>query len=507
MNAVTPISTSGNVEHFDVLIVGAGISGIGAAHHLQQKCPDKRFVILEGKASYGGTWLQHTYPGIRSDSDLYTFGYGFKPWTGKPVAEAGAILDYMGEVIAEDNTCEHIRYQHKVRSASWDSNGQRWLIEATNGASGQVVQFSAAFLWMCQGYYRLEEGYTPQWQDMESFKGPIVHPQTWPEDLDYKGKRVVVIGSGATAATLVPSMAADCEHLTMLQRSPTYFWTGENRNELADQLRELDTPEEWVHEIVRRSLLKQAGEIQALSESDPELVKQELFAVIRNYMGEDFDMSHFTPGYRPWQQRIAYVPDGDLFDSIKSGKVSVVTDHIERFTENGILTRSGELLEADIIITATGFNLSVMGDIPFDIDGEPVDFADTFTYRGMMNSGVPNMSYMFGYLRTSWTMRVDLVCDFICKLLNNMDALGATVVTPTPQPRDRDMEKRPWIEDEQFNSGYIQRGKHLLPKQGVHAPWTFTNDYYVEKDELPAVDVNEPELVYIQRSLAEAATR
>jgi cation diffusion facilitator CzcD-associated flavoprotein CzcO len=331
---------------------------------------------------------------------------------------------------------------------------------------------------------------------MEKFKGPIVHPQTWPEDLDYQGKRVVVIGSGATAATLIPNMADDCAHITMLQRSPTYFWTGENRNELADQLRELDVPEEWVHDIVRRSILKLARDVQYVAASEPELIKEELFKVIREYLGEDFDMSHFTPSYRPWQQRLAYVPDGDLFEGIKSGKVSVVTDHIDRFTKDGILTKSGELLEADIIITATGFNLSVMGDIAFDVDGEPVDFADTFTYRGIMNSGIPNMSFMFGYLRTSWTMRVDLVCDFICRLLNKMDDEGVSVCTPTLREQDRAMAVRPWIEEDEFNAGYLQRSMHLLPKQGGNEPWEFCRDYYIEKDMLPAIDLNEDVLVY-----------
>ncbi|MEZ5571387.1 MAG: NAD(P)/FAD-dependent oxidoreductase [Halioglobus sp.] len=491
-------------EHFDVLIVGAGISGVGAAHHLSKKCPNKSYVILESKESFGGTWLQHTYPGIRSDSDLYTFGYGFKPWTGQPIASAGSILEYMGEAIEEDNIDQHIRYQHEVLRASWSGDDQLWWIEARKKDTGEVVFFSCHFLWMCQGYYRHAKGYTPEWEGMSEFKGPIVHPQTWPEDLDYKGKRVVVIGSGATAATLIPNMAADCSHITMLQRSPTYFWTGENRNELADQLRELEVPEEWVHEIVRRSILKLAKDVQYFSMTNPELVKEELFKVIRERLGEDFDMSHFTPSYRPWQQRLAYVPDGDLFEGIKSGKVSVVTDQIDRFTQDGILTKSGELLEADIIITATGFNLSVMGDIAFDVDGKPVNFADTFTYRGIMNSGVPNMSFMFGYLRTSWTMRVDLVSDYICRLLNKMDAEGLGVCTPTLREQDKDMAVRPWIEDDEFNAGYLKRSMHLLPKQGGNEPWAFCRDYYVEKDILPALDLNDDALVYspVKRTVA-----
>lgn len=495
MSTVTSLQNP-SPEHFDVLIVGAGISGIGAAHHLSEKCPEKSFVILENKASFGGTWRQHTYPGIRSDSDLYTFGYGFKPWAGKPIAEAGAILDYMEEAIEDDHIGDRIRYQHQVLSASWSSDEQRWLIEARRKDSGELVCYSANFLWMCQGYYRHEKGYMPEWEGMKEFKGPIVHPQTWPEDLDYKGKRVLVIGSGATAATLVPNMADDCEHITMLQRSPTYFWTGENRNELADRLRMLGIDEQTVHDIVRKDILKTHEDIQSLSVQAPEMVKDELFKVIREYLGEDFDMTHFTPSYRPWQQRLAYVPDGDLFESIKSGKVSVVTDHIERFTEKGILTKSGELLEADIIITATGFNISVMGDIAFDVDGEPVDFGNTYTYRGLMNSGVPNMSYMFGYLRTSWTMRVDMVCDLVCRLLNRMDERGATSVTATPLESERDMEMLPWISEDEFNPGYLKRSLHLMPKQGTHEPWTYIADYYVEREILPNLDLDEPQLVY-----------
>ncbi len=490
-------SLDGNsVEHVDVLIIGAGISGIGAAHHLQEKCPGKSYLILECKESFGGTWLQHTYPGIRSDSDLYTFGYGFRPWTGNPIAEAPAILDYLEGAIEDDHIDQHIRYRHRVTAASFDSDAQCWTITARRLDRDDEMTYTCNFLWMCQGYYRHEQGYTPDWPDMEKYTGRIVHPQTWPEDLDYSGKRVLVIGSGATAATLIPNMADECEHITMLQRSPTYFWTGENRNELADQLRELEVPEEWVHEIVRRSILKQSKDVQYLSQSHPELVKEELFKVIRGYLGEDFDMSHFTPGYRPWQQRLAYVPDGDLFEGIKSGKVSVVTDHIDRFTEEGVLTQSGELLEADIIVTATGFNLSVMGDIPFEVDGEAVDFADTFTWRGVMSSGVPNMCSMFGYLRTSWTMRVDLVSDLVCRLLNHMDAQGAAVVTPTLQSSDEHMTASPWISEEEFNPGYLKRSVHLLPKQGDHAPWVFNADYYTEKDELPAVNLDEPQLVY-----------
>ena len=495
MSIIAPLHTPAS-EHFDVLIVGAGISGIGAAHHLGEKCPGKTFVILENKESFGGTWRQHTYPGVRSDSDLYTFGYGFKPWSGKPIARADAILDYLEETIEDDHVDRHIRYRHQVLSASWSSEDQLWLVEARRTDTGELTRFTANFLWMCQGYYRHEKGYTPRWQGMDDFEGTIVHPQTWPEDLDYEGKRVVVVGSGATAATLVPNMAEDCEQLTMLQRSPTFFWTGENRNELADRLRSLGVEEGLVHDIVRRDILKSAEDLHRAAQQYPEAVKEELANVIRGYLGEDFDMSHFSPSYRPWQQRVAYVPDGDLFEAIKSGKVSVVTDQIDRFTDKGILTRSGELLEADIIVTATGFDICVMGDIAFDVDGEPVDFGQTFTYHGFMNSGLPNMASMFGYLRTSWTMRVDLISDLVCRLLNNMDMNGATSVTPTLLEGEGNMEQLPWIAMDDFNPGYLQRSVHLMPKQGSHAPWIFSNDYYIERETLPALDLKEPRLVY-----------
>jgi len=506
-NTARAATVPATTEHFDVLIIGAGISGIGAAHKLIEKCPGKTFVMLDTKESFGGTWRQHTYPGIRSDSDLYTFGYGFKPWTGKPIASGEAILDYLEEVIEDDHIDRHIRYQHEVLTASWSGDEQLWLITARRNDTGEEVQFTCNFLWMCQGYYRHSQGYTPRWDGMEDFKGPIVHPQTWPEDLDYTGKRVVVIGSGATAATLIPNMADKCEHITMLQRSPTYFWTGENRNELADQLRQLDVPEEWVHEIVRRSILKSAKDVQHLSASSPELIKEELFKVIRGYLGDDFDMSHFTPSYRPWQQRLAYVPDGDLFEGIKSGKVSVVTDHIDRFTPDGILTKSGELLQADIIITATGFNLCSMGDIAFEVNGRPVDFGEVFTYHGIMCSGVPNMAMMFGYLRTSWTMRVDLVNDYICRLLNHMDDIGAAVCTPTLREQDQNMTSHYWVDEEDFNAGYMQRGKHLMPRRGDREPWTFKGDYYIEKDKLPSLSMNDDALVYEPATRALAAAQ
>jgi len=454
------------VEHFDVLIVGVGISGVGGAYHLTKQCPGTSFVVLETLESFGGTWLTHKYPGIRSDSDLYTFGYRFKPWVGPPIATAEEILKYMGDVIDENDLGKHIRYHHKINSAVWSSKDNLWTIDATRSDTGESVRFTANFLWMCQGYYRQSQGYTPDWEGMETYKGKIVHPQTWPKDLDYKGKNVLVIGSGATAATLVPAIAGDCNHVTLLQRSPTYFIPGRNANEIADLLREIEVKEEWIHEIVRKKILFDQEAITRRCISEPEVVKQELLEGVRAFLPADYVEKHFTPTYRPWRQRIAFVPDGDIFEGIKAGKADVVTDEIDRFTEKGILLKSGKELEADIIVTATGFNLNVLGDIDFTIDGKPLDFADTVTYRGMMFTGVPNMVWVFGYFRASWTLRADLIADFVCNLLTHMKKKGKKKVTVQLRPEDKDMKIMPWMDPENFNPGYLMRGMHLLPKRG-----------------------------------------
>jgi len=494
-------------QHFDVLIAGAGISGVGAAYHLQTQCPGKSFIIFEALESFGGTWLMHRYPGIRSDSDLYTFGYRFKPWMGPPIATAEEILSYMGEVIEENGIDAHIRYRHKIVAARWSSDRQVWTVEVDRLDTGERLQVTANFLWMCQGYYNHAEGYTPEWDGMGDFKGEILHPQTWPEDTDLKGKRVICIGSGATAATLVPAIAGDCEHVTLLQRSPTYFWPAENRNELADELRRIGVDDMLIHEIARKKALFDQAEMTQRCLDEPEAVKAELLEAAKAYLGEDFDIdTHFTPQYRPWQQRLAFIPDGDLFKGVASGKASVVTDHIERFTENGILLKSGEELEADIIITATGFNLSVMGGIPFEVDGKPVDFSQTVTYRGMMFTGVPNMVWVFGYFRASWTLRVDLLGDFVCRLLRHMDEKGLGEVRAELREQDRDMEILPWMDADNFNPGYLMRSMHLMPKRGANPIWEHTQDYWRECEELPLIDLDAEEFVYTPaRAMAETA--
>jgi cation diffusion facilitator CzcD-associated flavoprotein CzcO len=484
-------------EHFDVLIVGAGISGIGSAYHLQNQCPDKSYVVLEGLESYGGTWWMHRYPGIRSDSDLYTFGYRFKPWTSAPIATAQEILKYMGEVIEENELRPHIRYNHKITKATWSSDDNEWKLEVTKSDSGAKLTFTCTFLWMCQGYYRHAQGYTPDWPNMDQYTGTIVHPQTWPDDLEYADKKVVVIGSGATAATLIPAIAGDCSHVTMVQRSPTYFFIGSNINELADQLRQLDIPEEWTHEIVRRKILFDQEAVTKLSVDEPEFVKAALLEGVRGILGDDYDINtHFTPTYRPWRQRLAFVPEGDLFHGIKSGKADVVTGEIETFTPAGLRMKSGEEITADIIVTATGFNLNVLGDIEFIIDGEPLVFADTVTYRGMMFTGIPNMLWVFGYFRASWTLRADLIGDFTCRLLNHMDEMGVSRVTPTLRDEDSGMPLLPWLDPENFNPGYMMRSMSLLPKRGDKPEWQHSQDYWMEKDMLPVANLDDGCLIY-----------
>jgi cation diffusion facilitator CzcD-associated flavoprotein CzcO len=483
--------------HFDVLVIGAGISGLCAAWHLRRECPALTFAVLEAQESFGGTWRTHRFPGIRSDSDLYTFGYAFKPWTGAPIATAQEILRYLGEVIDENGLAPCIRYRHTILSAQWSSAAKRWTLQVRRGAEDVRVRFTCNFLWMCQGYYRHAQGYTPQWDGMERFRGPIVHPQTWPEELDCKGKRVVVIGSGATAATLIPALAQDCAHVTMLQRSPTFFRTARNAIPIADELRTLGVDETWIHEIVRRKILHEQALFTKRTFTEPDRVKEDLLAAARGLLGPDYDVDrHFTPRYRPWRQRLAFIPDGDLFHAIRSGKASVVTDEIECFTQTGIRLKSGDVLEADIIVTATGFHLNVLGDIAFAIDGAPLVFSDTVTYHGMMFTGIPNLAWVFGYLRASWTLRSDLVAGFVCRLLRHMRAQGVRQVVPRIRREEAGMQLLPWIDPENFNPGYLMRGLHLLPRQGDRPPWQHTQDYWSEKDVVPSIDLDDGALVY-----------
>ena len=504
--SVTATANQQSAEHFDVFIVGAGISGVAGAYYLQKSCPDLSLVIVDTEDSFGGTWWTHRSPGIRSDSDLHTFGYSFKPWVGPPIATAEEILSYMGEVIDEHDIAKYIRYRHKVTRANWNAADKIWEIEVEQLETGKLLSFTANFLWMCQGYYRHREGYTPEWEGMADFKGDIAHPENWPEDLDYSSKKVVVIGSGATAATVVPAMADKASHVTMLQRSPTFFRTGRNAIEIAEHLRKLQIDEAWVHEISRKQILYDQAVFTERCMTEPEKVKQELLGPLRKILGDEFDIEqHFTPAYRPWQQRIAFVPDADLFHAIADGKASVVTDQIDRFVENGILLKSGEVLEADVIVTATGFHMNQMGDIEFSLNGTPLNFNDTVTYRGMMFTGVPNLAWVFGYFRASWTLRSELVAEFVCRLLNHMQESGAKSVTPELRASEQDMERLPWIGEDDFNPNYLKRYMDLLPKRGPTREWAHTQDYWREKDEFPAVDLNDEVFVYSYDKASEIA--
>jgi monooxygenase len=483
--------------HVDVLIVGAGVSGIGAAHHLRDRFPDRSFVILDAQDNRGGTWWTHRYPGVRSDSDLFTYGYRFKPWRGPSIAAGEQILAYLDEVIDEYDLDQHIRYRHRVTAAAWSTEDRRWTVQVSRDDTGEQLRLTTDFLWMCQGYYDHAEPHRPRWEGMDRFRGTVVHPQQWPEDLDLTGKRVVVIGSGSTATTLIPAIAEQAAHVTMLQRSPSYFFAPPRTHELAVTLRALDIPEDWTHEILRRAYTAQVDHLARMAHEAPDELHAFLIESMRPLLPEGFDVEkHFTPRYRPWQQRIAVVPDGDLFAALREGTASIVTDTIATFTETGIRLTSGEELEADVVVTATGFDLSLLGDVAFTVDGEPVDFPSRVTWRGIMISGVPNMAYVFGYFRHSWTLRVDLVSDLVGRLLEHMREKGATMVVPTLRPEDADMQLRPWSDPENFNAGYVMRSQHILFKQGDREPWTHMLEYEQEREILPGADLDDGTLAY-----------
>jgi monooxygenase len=490
-------------EHFDVLIVGAGLSGVGAAVHLQRECPGKRYVILEGRPSIGGTWDLFRYPGIRSDSDMHTLGYSFKPWReAKAIADGPSILRYVKETAAEHGVERHIRYRHRATRAEWSSEEAAWTIDAERTDTGETVRFTANFILMCAGYYSYQQGYTPEFEDQERFSGTIVHPQEWPEDLDYRGKKVVVIGSGATAMTLVPSMAKDVGHIVMLQRSPTWVVSLPDTDRIANFLRRV-LPARWAYAITRWKNVTMQQFLYGRTRTKPEQVARKLLDRVRKELGPTYDIeTHFTPRYNPWDQRMCLVPNSDLFESIRSGKAEVVTDRIERFTETGIALESGKQLDADIIVTATGLNLVVLGEMRFTVDGAPVDFAKTWTYKGMMYSDVPNLITTFGYINASWTLRADLTAEYACRLLNHMDERGARQVTPRLSDADHGMPARPWIDG--FSSGYMQRMMHRFPKQGDREPWLNPQNYTRDKKMIRTAPIEDGALEFSNGARAEA---
>ena len=468
------------MTHVDVLIVGAGISGIGAACHLQMESPDRTCLILEGRDDIGGTWDLFRYPGVRSDSDMHTLGFAFKPWTSeKSIADGPSIMAYLRETVDEYGLDRFIRFGHLVRTAEWDSATARWTITAERRADGEQVQFTANFLFMCSGYYSYKEGYTPPFPGIEQYTGTVVHPQAWPDDLDTSGKKVVVIGSGATAMTLVPALASTASHVTMLQRTPTYVAAGPDRDVVANTLRKV-LPDRTAYEITRWKNVRMQQWIYHRTRTQPEKVKQMLLTRVRKALPEGYDVErHFTPPYNPWDQRLCLVPNGDLFAAISRGDASVVTDHIDTFTPTGIRLRSGEELEADIVVTATGLNLVMLGEVHIVVDGEPVDFAHTWSYKGFAYSDVPNLASSFGYINASWTLRADLICSYVCRLLNHMAATGTQQCTPRLRAGDADMPARPWIQD--FSAGYMERVMDQFPKQGDREPWINPQDYARDK--------------------------
>lgn len=468
------------VEHFDVLVVGAGISGIGAGYHLQTMSPNRSYVILEGRDDLGGTWDLFRYPGVRSDSDMHTLGYSFKPWTAaKAIADGPSILQYLRDTVKEFGIDRHIRFGILVTKAEWSSADSVWTVTAHRKDTGATVTFTCGFLFMCSGYYSYKGGYTPEFAGIDHFKGRVVHPQKWPEDLDYAGKRVVVIGSGATAMTLIPAMADTAAHVTMLQRSPTYVVSAPDTDAIANALRKV-LPEKVAYNLTRRKNVAFQQMIYKRTRTQPAKVKAKLLSLVRKELGPDYDVGkHFTPSYNPWDQRLCLVPNSDLFRAINAGKASVVTDLIDTFTETGIRLQSGEELPADIIVTATGLQLVTLGEMDFVVDGEPVDFSKTWTYKGFAYSDVPNMASSFGYINASWTLRADLICEYVCRLLNHMEATGTVQCTPRLRPSDRSMPERPWIDG--FSAGYMQRVMHRFPRQGDREPWINPQNYTRDK--------------------------
>jgi monooxygenase len=479
-----------SLEHVDVLIVGAGLSGIGAGCHLQADSPQKSYAILEARESIGGTWDLFKYPGIRSDSDMYTLGYSFRPWEqAKSIADGPSILDYVRETASDHGIDGHIRFGHRVVRAEWSSAEAQWTVHATREDTGETVQLTCGFLFMCTGYYRYDEGHTPQFAGSESFAGEIVHPQHWGQDVDHAGKRVVVIGSGATAVTLVPALAETAEHVTMLQRSPSYVVSLPAEDPIAKLVRRV-LPSKTAYAVVRWKNVLVTMLVYQVSRRRPGLVKRLVRRAIERQLPAGYDVdAHFSPRYNPWDQRMCLVPDSDLFQALSCGRASVVTDHIDTFTPSGLRLRSGAELPADLVVTATGLNLLALGGMQLAVDGRDVDIADTMSYKGMMLSGVPNLALSFGYTNASWTLKCDLTCGYVCRLLNYMDAHGYSHCTPIND--DPLLQQEPFLD---FSSGYVQRSIHLFPKQGSRVPWRVHQNYARDMLSLRRAELDDGEL-------------
>jgi monooxygenase len=478
-------------ESIDVLIIGAGLSGIGGACHLRRDCPDRSFMILESRAASGGTWDLFRYPGIRSDSDMYTYSYGFKPWTdSSSIADGDKILNYIREAAAEYDVERHIRYQYKVVSANWSSTDNRWLVTAERGDTGEQVTISCQFIFSCSGYYDYEQGYTPEFAGIDDFKGEVVHAQHWPEDLDYQGKRVVVIGSGATAVTLVPAMSKDTASLVMLQRTPTYIANVPEEQPMAEKLRKW-LPDSYVFRLARWKQVLFQIYIYQLSRKRPKDLRKFLLGGVRKELGPDYDVAtHFTPDYNPWDQRLCAVPDGDMFTAIREGRAEVVTDHIDQFNNEGIQLKSGKQLDADIVILATGLNLKFAGGVEYSVDGKALDFTDHFIYRGMMFSDLPNMAFTVGYTNSSWTLKADLTGKYVSRLLNKMARRDYASVTPRLKG---DIDEVPLLD---FDAGYVLRAREQFPKQGNRLPWKNYQNYIRDFIGLRLGRLNDDELEF-----------
>jgi len=485
---VTPTETE--LEHLDVLIVGAGISGIGAARHLQRSCPGKSYAILEARGVSGGTWDLYRYPGVRSDSDIHTLGYGFKPWKGdRSLADGDTILEYVREAAAETGVERRIRFHHRVVRVEWSTDASRWDVEVERTDTGETFHLTCGFLWVCSGYFAYDDGYLPDFEGTERFEGRIVHPHRWPEDVDYAGKRVVVIGSGATAVSLVPALAEKAEHVTMLQRSPTYLMPIPGVDPLARALRRF-LPPRWAYSLTRWKDILAGGISYWVCRRYPEFAKRLFRKAAERSLPPDFDFdTHLSPRYNPWEQRPCALRDGDLYKAIVDGRVDIVTDRIETFTETGLRLESGAELDADLIVTATGFNLLYLGGAEVAVDGAEIEFAEHITYKGMMARDIPNLAFSVGYTNASWTLKTEITSTFVCRVLNHMDANGYAVCVP--ELSDPSVREEPLID---FSSGYVQRSIDELPRQGSREPWRLHQNSFLDSRMIRRAPIDDGEL-------------